>query len=96
MGCSGPTAITNLIEIVARYRGYDGVPYNNINQVFSQVANLGINEGYFINGTHTYFDGSDIYTEESFGLFGITTSVSRVPITYSNVKNAINGYNPWC
>lgn len=90
----GPTAITNLLEIVARYRGYSGVPYNNITQVFSQVAQLGISKGYFVNDVYTWFDTSATYLKESFSLYSITTSVTTKAINYDNVKAAINGYNP--
>ena len=90
----GPTAITNLLEIVARYRGYDGVPYDTITQAFYQVAKLGMDKGYFVNNSMTYFNLSEAYLKESFALFSITTSVSRKNINYSNVKTAIDGYNP--
>lgn len=90
----GPTAITNLLEIVARYRGYSGVPYNNITQVFSQVAQLGISKGYFINDVYTGFDTSTAYVKECFSLYSINTSVTNKKINYDNVKTAINGYNP--
>lgn len=90
----GPTAITNLLEIVARYRGYSGVPYNNITQVFSQVAQLGISKGYFINNVYTGFDTSTAYVKECFSLYSINTSVTNKKINYNNVKTAINGYNP--
>ncbi|MEE0256879.1 hypothetical protein [Evtepia sp.] len=90
----GPTAITNLLEIVARYRGYSGVPYNNITQVFSQVAQFGISKGYFINDVYTGFDTSTAYVKECFSLYSINTSVTNKTINYNNVKTAINGYNP--
>ena len=93
----GPTAITNLIEIVARYRNYSGVPYDNISSVFSKVAEYGESKFYFINGTGAYFESSASYLKGSFSLFSIQTSSRRYEekqITYNNIKTEINNYNP--
>ena len=42
----GPTAITNLIEMIGDYRGYSSVNTNYIN-IFENVAQYGIANGYF-------------------------------------------------
>lgn len=96
-GHCGPTAITNLLEIVARYRNYNGVPYNDIASVFSKIAEYGKSKNYFENGIGTYFDDSASYIKESFSLFSIQTSTRTYDsneITYNNIKSEINGYNP--
>lgn len=91
-----PTAITNLIEIVARYRNYSGVPYSTtagISNVFYKVANLGIQKNYYKISEGTYYSTSAAYVKESFALFNISTSVSEQAVNYNNVKTAINNYN---
>lgn len=74
-GHCGPTAITNLLEIVARYRNYNGVPYNDIASVFSKIAEYGKSKNYFENGIGTYFDDSASYIKKVF-----LSSLSKHPL----------------
>ncbi len=90
----GPTAITNLIVLVGNYRNYALVKNTNVNTIFSNVAQYGISHGYYSKANGTPTATSDEYIKEAFASYNISVSVSTVPVNYTNVKNAINGYNP--
>lgn len=96
----GPTAITNLIEIVGRYRGY--TPITSISNVgtgiFVPVARYGVNAGYYINssdfvGGSPWGTAAD-FAKGAFDLFDISVSTLTQTATYSNVKAAIDAYKP--
>ena len=90
----GPTAITNLIVLVGNYRNYAPVKNVSVSSIFSKVAQYGISHGYYSKATGTLTSTSNKYIKEAFASYNISTSVSTVPISYTNVKNAINSYKP--
>lgn len=95
----GPTAITNMIELVGIFRNYNPVTSKKPWDIFQTVARLGINKGYYRN-TYTLNGGTPTstsanYIRDAFKAFGITTSItSTTNVVYSNVKAAIDGYKP--
>lgn len=90
----GPTAIANLIMLVGTYRNYAPVKNANVSNVFSQVAQYGLQKGYYSKASGTPTETSDKYIVGAFALFNISASATTKQVTYSNIKSAINGYNP--
>lgn len=95
----GPTAITNMIELVGIFRKHNPVTSKKPWEIFQTVARLGISKGYYKNdydfsgGTPTSTSAN--YIRDAFKAFGITTSItSTTNVVYSNVKAAIDGYKP--
>ena len=92
----GPTAITNMIELVGNFRNYGTVTSQKPSAIFYTVALVGTTNGYYHNsedrGTESEKTGD--YIKEAFKAFGITVSITSSSPTYSNVKSAIDGYKP--
>lgn len=88
----GPTAITNLIEMVGGKRNISKITSTNYKTIFKKVADLGISNGYYVNSTQGGSGHSTLntYIKKSFGLFGVTTSVSSSTVTYDRIKSAID------
>ena len=89
-----PTAITNELEIGGRYRGDSQITIYPASYIFSQVAQLGVNRGYYQNPGGTDRDYVNTYIREAFALFNIFVAVTTTPVTYERVKNAIDANNP--
>lgn len=95
----GPTAITNLIELVGISNNYTTVMSKKPWEIFQTVARLGIDKGYYVNSYTnlggTPDDTTPNYIRDAFRAFGITVSTtSTTNVVYSKVKAAIDGYKP--
>lgn len=101
-GHCGPTAITNLIEMVGNYRGISSLQnltLNNAKKLFSTVAQYGMNNLYYFNSSDPTIAGTPEITAGSFaiGAFGqknITVTVQAKSVNYNNVKEALDAYCP--
>ena len=95
-----PTAITNMLEIVGRYRGYTTITYNTISYLYQQVADIGISEEYYANGgiapgTPTLL--VKYYIEDAFQHFGINVTATRAYLNtdaYQKIRSGLDADNP--
>lgn len=94
----GPTAITNMIELVGKFRNYSPVTSKKPADIFLAIAIIGKVGGFYDNYNNdnggTSVNTSADYIREAFKAFGITVSISSGTPTYSRVKTAIDGYQP--
>lgn len=93
-----PTAITNLIEMLGEYHNYSKIENNTYTKIYNNVATYGINNNYYVNdkdtGT-TYWATLNEYIEGSFGLYGLTATVTSKKATLSNIKVELNLHRPF-
>lgn len=92
----GPTAITNLIEMIGSYRGIYSINKYSHNEIFRKVANYGIKKGYFSNANGSPWEYESNFVKGAFSLFGVNvTMLTTEEVTYNNVKYYINLDRPF-
>lgn len=92
----GPTAITNLIEMIGDYRNISTITSKSYTTIFAQVANKGIQEGYFSNNSGSSWSTLNSYIDDCFAIYGVNVTVSSDnTVTYNDVKTQINANRPF-
>ena len=89
----GPTAITNLIRMVGKYRNHSKVTSTSGKAIFKTVADYGKSKGYYTS-KGTPHATTATYIKDSFQKYGISTSVKKNVAYSGTIVNAINAYKP--
>lgn len=95
----GPTAITNLIEMIGNYKNIGNITKYAHTGIFNKVIALGIANGYYTSANGSYDSTLNTYIKQSFAQFGVNVTVSSTTLTisnvYSNIKTQINANRPF-
>ena len=90
-----PTAITNLLEMRGAYEGNSEVTGQSYRTIFSEVADYGIENGYYSQSGGSPHHTLNDYIEGSFDLFGMDVTVTEKTASYNNVKQEIENSRPF-
>ncbi|HMM05631.1 MAG TPA: C39 family peptidase [Clostridiales bacterium] len=93
----GPTTITNLVEMIGKYRGITSITSKSYTTIFTQIANLGMLKGYYMNQAGgSSWSTLNNYIKESFAIYGVNATVrDDNTVTYNDVKTQINADRPF-
>lgn len=91
----GPTAITNLIEMIGSYEDYSTINNDTYKEIFENVVNYGIENDYFSNSNGSPWETLNSFIEGSFGLYDVNVTVSSKTATFSNIKTELTNHRPF-
>lgn len=93
----GPTAITNLIEMIGGYHDYSAITSEDYDDIFEDVAEYGIDNDYYVNSSSgtTYWATLPDYIEGAFDLFDVTVTVTNYTATYNRIKTELENQRPF-
>ena len=91
----GPTAITNLMEMIGAYKRYPQITNLSYQQLFKRIADYGEQNKYFVNGDCTYWDTEGVYIIGCFDMLNLTARVTDKTATFANIKSELTNHRPF-
>lgn len=91
----GPTAITNLLEMIGSYKRYSKITNTNYQNIFKEVANYGIKRGYYSNPGGSSRSNLNAFIKGAFGLYSVNVNVSNKNATFNNIKMELKNHRPF-
>lgn len=93
-GNCGPTAVTNIVEIVGNARNISKIKSTSHEIIFDKIAGHGEKNGYYKTGSGTSHTGNLI--KGGFSEFNVNVTVTSKTPTYENIKREIDLNQPFC
>jgi len=91
----GPTAITNLLEMIGGYNDYSSITSEDYEDIFEAVADYGIENNYYNNPGGSPRSTLPDYIEGAFDLFDVTVTVTNYTATYSRISTELENQRPF-
>lgn len=91
----GPTAITNLVEMIGAYNKYSSITRLSYDEIFDAVVECGLENDYFNQDDGSLWIYENDFISDSFALFNVNTTVKSKDATMSNIKTELTNHRPF-